>query len=71
MLVEVDVCSGGGGGGSTTPGECMTPANADTASDRLRATTALVRRNLFIVVVPPTDLFENSASRIGKGYKIF
>lgn len=37
----------GGGGGSTAPGECIIPANAETVSVRVRATTAPVRRNLF------------------------
>ena len=47
--IEVDVCSlGGGGGGSTTPGECMIPANAETVSVRLSATAAQLRRNLFM-----------------------
>lgn len=53
MLVEVDACSlGGGGGGSTTPGECIVPANAETVTIKLRATVALIRRNLFTVVPP-------------------
>jgi hypothetical protein len=52
LVVEVEVCSLGGGGGSTAPGECTIPANAETANVRLKATTALVRRNPFIVVPP-------------------
>ena len=47
LVVEVDALDGGGGGGSATPGECMVPANAETASVRLRATTAHVRCNWF------------------------
>ena len=46
--VDVDVSSlGGGGGGDAAPGECIIPANAETVSVRLRATTAPVRRSLF------------------------
>ena len=45
--IAVDVSLGGGGGGDTTPGECIVPANAGTASVMLRLTTAHVRRNLF------------------------
>ena len=37
----------GGGGGSTTPGECIVPANEETASIRVRATAAPVRLNVF------------------------
>jgi len=57
LLVEVDdVSLGGGGGGSdTTPVECIIPPNADTASVRIRATIRPIRRNLFIVVVPPAE----------------
>src|ERR1051325_11415397 len=49
VVVDVGSCSsfGGGGVGSSLPGECMIPAKAETASVRLRATTAPVRRNLF------------------------
>ena len=50
MEVDIDVdvsLGGGGGGGDTTPGECIVPANAGTASVMLRLTTAHVRRNLF------------------------
>ena len=48
--VDVDVSSvgcAGVGDGDATPGECMVPANADTARVRLRAKTAPVWRNLF------------------------
>ena len=43
----VDVSPGGGGGGSALPGECIIPANAETVSVRLRATTAPVLRSFF------------------------
>ena len=48
LLSEVDDSSlGGGGGGGVLPGECIVPANTETASVKLRTTTALVRRNVF------------------------
>ena len=43
----VFVSPGVGGGGSALPGECNTPAKAETVRVRLRATTAPVRRSLF------------------------
>lgn len=46
LVVKVSDWLGGGGGGSTTPGECIVPANAETVSVRVRATTAPVRLNL-------------------------
>ena len=49
VVVQVDSSWLGGGGGSTAPGECIIPAKPETASVRLRATTALVRRTLFIL----------------------
>jgi hypothetical protein len=44
LVVEVDALGGGGCGGSATPGECIVPAKAETASARLRVTTTHVRR---------------------------
>lgn len=46
VVVDVDVSSLGGGGGSTTPGECIVPANTETVSVKLRAATAPIWRNL-------------------------
>ena len=42
MLVEL-VASLGGGGGSVAPGECIIPADAETASVTLSAITAKIR----------------------------
>jgi hypothetical protein len=53
MVVEIDVSSLGGGGGSLLPGECIMPAKAEAVSVRLSATTAQLRRNLFICCGPP------------------
>ena len=50
--VNVDIALGGGGGGSTTPGECITPANAETVSVRIRTTTEHVRLTCSLVVPP-------------------
>ena len=47
LVVDGDDAPGGGGGGSTTPGECIVPANAETVSVRIRATTTPDRLNLF------------------------
>ena len=69
IVVEVDVASLGGGGGSAAPGECMIPANAETASVILRATTAPVRRNVFIVV--PPRVIESFVSLPEEECKIF
>ena len=49
VVVEVDSPWLGGRGGDATPGECIVPANVEKASARLKAMTAPVRRNLFII----------------------
>lgn len=44
--VDVDV-SLGGGGGDAAPGECIVPANAETANAMLSTAMVHVRRRLF------------------------
>ena len=48
VVVDVFVSPGGGGGGGTYPGEWICPANAETASTKLRVVAAHVWRNVFI-----------------------
>jgi hypothetical protein len=50
--IIVVVRLGGGGGGAGAPGESICPADAETASAKLRIATAHVWRSVFIV--PPT-----------------
>jgi hypothetical protein len=54
-LVGGDCVSPGGGGGGTNPGESICPANAETASAKLRIIAAHVRRRLFIVSLPSDE----------------
>jgi hypothetical protein len=55
ILLVVDVVAGGGGGGDdATPGQSISPANAETTSASIRTIAAQVRRKVFIVRSPPS-----------------
>jgi hypothetical protein len=52
----VDVVVGGGGGSDATPGQSISPANAETTSASVKIVAAQVWRKVFIVRSPPSVL---------------